>query len=103
MFKCIEGHFTLMKLNKVLDQKSGLEIWYVVDIFKKQCFCVYAVYQLFVHHQIRVFYIYIQLCVVLYKVQLILPAVPYYLHICKIKRFGILIVRAPLGTNRTQE
>ena len=35
MFKCIEGHFTFMKLNKVLDQKSGSQIWYVVDIFKK--------------------------------------------------------------------
>ena len=70
---------------------------------KKQCFCVYVVYQLFVHQQIRVLCIYIQLRVVLHKVQLILPAVSYYLHICKIKRFGILIVRAPLGKNRTQE
>ena len=35
MFKCYDGHFTFMKLNKVLNQKSGLEIWYVVDIFKK--------------------------------------------------------------------
>ena len=35
LFKCLEGHFTFMKLNKVLNQKSGLEIWYVVDIFKK--------------------------------------------------------------------
>ena len=43
----------------------------LVDIFKKQCLCIYVVYQLIVDYQIRVFCIYIQLCVVLHKVQLI--------------------------------
>jgi hypothetical protein len=80
-----------MKLKKHTESNSVLEIWDVVDIFKKQCLCIYVVYQLFVYQQIRVFCIYIQLCVVLHNVQLILLAVSYYLHIYKIKRFGIFI------------